>query len=78
MQAVSNFPTISLAEEFEYFVEDAIYGTDITEDELLDYYCNNILGIAYCPENEEEMMESIVEEEPFYLNEVADEILRNR
>lgn len=78
MQAVSNFPTMSLEEEFMFFVEDAIDGTDITEDELMDYYCNNFLGIAYCPENEEEMMNAVVDDEPFFLNQVAEEIMRNR
>lgn len=69
---------MTLEEEFNFFLEDALYGTQLTAEELLDYYCNNFLGIAYCEENEEEMKNSVVDDEPFILNHLADELMAER
>lgn len=75
---MKDFPRMTLEEEFRFFVEDALHGTDLTESDLLHYYCNEILGIAYCEENEEELMNAVIEDEPFILNQVADEMLASQ
>lgn len=68
----TNFPTLTLEEEFNYFLEDALYGTNINDiSDFLNVFCNDYLGIAYCEENEEEMMIAVCDE-PFVLNEFAD------
>ena len=67
----TSFPTMTLQEEFDAFLEDALYGTNVDPDDLLYTFCNDYLGIAYCDENAEEMMEAVVEE-PFVLNGWAD------
>ena len=70
---MTSFPTMTLKEEFESDLQDALYGTALCPDDLLAYYCETHLGIAYCEENEEEMMEAVVEE-PFILNRYADQL----
>lgn len=67
------FPTLSLQEEFEAFVTDAMHGLDIDRDDLLQFYCDSYLGIAYCDENMEELMLAVVED-VFSLNEYADKL----
>lgn len=67
----TSFPTMTLKEEFESYVTDALYGTSVDPSDLLNVFCNDYLGIAYCEENEEELMEAVVEE-PFVLNGWAD------
>lgn len=71
---MKDFPRMTLEEEFRFFVEDALHGTSLTESDLLHYYCNEILGIAYCEENEEELMIAVCEE-PFVLTDFADEYM---
>lgn len=61
----------TLKEEFEFYVADALYGTNLDRSDLLNVFCNDYLGIAYCEENEDEIMEAVVEE-PFMLNDWAD------
>ena len=60
----------TLKEEFEFYVADALYGTNLNRSDLLNVFCNEYLGIAW-EENEEELMEAVVEE-PFMLNDWAD------
>lgn len=67
----AKFETMSLKEEFEMFVDDALYGTNVNREELLSLFCNNHLGIAYTDENLEELMEAVVDE-PYILNDYAD------
>lgn len=70
----TSFPTMTLKEEFENFLQDALYGTNLAPWDLLGYYCETHLGIAYCEENEQEMMEAVCDE-PFILNKYADQLV---
>lgn len=60
----------TLKEEFEFYVADALYGTNLNRSDLLNVFCNEYLGIAW-EENEEEIMKAVVKE-PFMLNDWAD------
>lgn len=68
---MNEFNTMTLVEEFEMFIEDALDGTNVDREELLYLFCNDHLGIAYCDENMEELMDAVVDE-PYVLNEYAD------
>jgi hypothetical protein len=74
-ELLTEFNSMTLVEEFEMFVEDALDGTDVDREELLYLFCNDHLGIAYCDENLEELMEAVVDE-PYVLNEYADFLQR--
>ena len=72
---VTNFPTLTLEEEFNSYLQDALFGTNITDvADFLNVFCNDYLGIACCKETEEEMMIAVCEE-PFVLTDFADEYM---
>ena len=70
-EILAEFNSMTLVEEFEMFIEDALHGNDVDRDELLALFCNDHLGIAYCDENLEELMDAVVDE-PYVLNSYAD------
>jgi hypothetical protein len=69
----SDFPTMSLKEEFECCLEDALepyYQADVTE--FMTAFAEEMYGIAWCDETEEEVMEYICDD-PFVMNDFADQ-----
>lgn len=70
MNNLLDFPTMTPQEEFEMFVEDALEGSSVDREDLLHYFCEQ-LGIAYCDENMDELIDAVIDE-PFVLNELVD------
>jgi hypothetical protein len=71
--ATLSFPTLSLKEEFDAFLNDALhpYGNvDVTE--FMTAFSTDMYGIAWCDETEEEVMEYICDD-PFVMNDFADQ-----
>ena len=58
-------------QEFNLFVQDAVYGTKIHSEQLLHDFCENELGIAYCEENMDELIDYVIEH-PYCLNVFCD------
>ena len=70
MSDLLDFPTMTPQEEFEMFVEDALEGSSVDREDLLNYFCEQ-LGIAYCDENMDELIDAVLDE-PYVLNELVD------
>jgi len=70
MSDLLDFPTMTPQEEFEMFVEDALEGSSVDREDLLNYFCEQ-LGIAYCDENMDELMDEVIND-PYVLNELVD------
>lgn len=70
MNDILDFPTMTPEEEFELFVQDALEGSSVAREDLLTTFCEQ-LGIAYCEETFDELVDAVLDE-PFVLNEVVD------
>jgi hypothetical protein len=56
--------TLSTAEEYQLVVEDVFDADETAADICINELCEEI-GIANCPENEEEIMEAVIHYEDF-------------
>ena len=71
MISSASFPRLTLEEEFTEFLKDAILGTDLTQESLLEKFPQDIYDMDWNEENKQEIME-LVCDQPFILNRYVD------